>query len=175
MTLVHAIRSGAVTGLMLHRTVALHPRDPSATCRAEPILTRDSMKPEMWANVAKELGVPWRAAEAMHWLLGEHDMCTRAGALPFVLEAARGPDPSDIGAGSHGDPVSPRGGGQGGGRDGSSGRSSDGESRGEEQRRRSHGRVLPSLAELDSGVRAYDCGYDDDEDDEDEDDESEDR
>jgi hypothetical protein len=29
--------------------------------------------------------VPWRAAEAMHWQLGEHDMACRAGVVPFTL------------------------------------------------------------------------------------------
>ncbi|KFX99934.1 hypothetical protein V490_01585 [Pseudogymnoascus sp. VKM F-3557] len=40
-------------------------------------------KPEMWAKVAEEMGVPWRAAEAMHWQLGEADMARRAGVVPF--------------------------------------------------------------------------------------------
>lgn len=33
----------------------------------------------MWARVAEELQVPWRAVEAMHWQLGRHDMARRAG------------------------------------------------------------------------------------------------
>lgn len=41
----------------------------------------------MWAKVAEELAVPWRAAEAMHWQLGEADMARRAGVLPFSLVA----------------------------------------------------------------------------------------
>lgn len=39
----------------------------------------------MWAKVAEELQVPWRAAEAMHWQLGESDMARRAGVVPFSL------------------------------------------------------------------------------------------
>ena len=39
----------------------------------------------MWAKVAEDLGVPWRAAEAMHWQLGEHDMARRAGVVPFSM------------------------------------------------------------------------------------------
>ncbi|PSR78219.1 hypothetical protein BD289DRAFT_338334, partial [Coniella lustricola] len=39
----------------------------------------------MWAKVAEEMHVPWRAVEAMHWHLGESDMATRAGVVPFVL------------------------------------------------------------------------------------------
>ena len=41
----------------------------------------------MWAKVAEELAVPWRAAEAMHWQLGEQDMARRAGVTPFSLAA----------------------------------------------------------------------------------------
>ncbi len=39
----------------------------------------------MWAKVAEEMAVPWRAAEAMHWQLGEADMARRAGVVPFSL------------------------------------------------------------------------------------------
>src|SRR4051812_17495471 len=39
----------------------------------------------MWAKVAEEMAVPWRAAEAMHWQLGESDMARRAGVIPFSL------------------------------------------------------------------------------------------
>jgi hypothetical protein len=42
----------------------------------------------MWVKVAEELAVPWRAAEAMHWQLGEADMARRAGVVPFSLTAA---------------------------------------------------------------------------------------
>ena len=38
----------------------------------------------MWAPIAKELSVPWRAAEAMHWALGEQEMARRAGSVPFA-------------------------------------------------------------------------------------------
>ncbi len=41
----------------------------------------------MWAKVAEEMQVPWRAAEAMHWQLGEADMARRAGVTPFSLTA----------------------------------------------------------------------------------------
>lgn len=41
----------------------------------------------MWAKVAEELAVPWRAAEAMHWQLGEAEMARRAGVVPFSLAA----------------------------------------------------------------------------------------
>ncbi|KAK3898207.1 hypothetical protein C8A05DRAFT_38211, partial [Staphylotrichum tortipilum] len=45
----------------------------------------ERFKPEMWAKVAEEMQVPWRAAEAMHWQLGEIDMARRAGVVPFSL------------------------------------------------------------------------------------------
>ena len=38
---------------------------------------------EMWSKVAKEMGIPWRAVEAMHWHLGEQEMAHRAGVTPF--------------------------------------------------------------------------------------------
>ncbi|RYO93802.1 hypothetical protein DL764_007921 [Monosporascus ibericus] len=47
----------------------------------------ERFKPEMWAKVAEEMAIPWRAAEAMHWQLGEHDMARRAGVTPFSLTA----------------------------------------------------------------------------------------
>ena len=48
----------------------------------------------MWAKVAEEMGVPWRAAEAMHWQLGEHDMARRAGVVPFSLSSVTMDAPS---------------------------------------------------------------------------------
>lgn len=39
----------------------------------------------MWAKIAEEMAIPWRAAEAMHWQMGEHDMARRAGVTPFTL------------------------------------------------------------------------------------------
>ncbi|KAM3078110.1 hypothetical protein ACMFMG_002590 [Clarireedia jacksonii] len=47
----------------------------------------ERFKPEMWAKVAEEMAVPWRAAEAMHWQLGEQDMARRAGVVPFSLSS----------------------------------------------------------------------------------------
>lgn len=37
--------------------------------------------------VAKEMEIPWRSAEAMHWKLGEQDMARRAGVTPFSMSA----------------------------------------------------------------------------------------
>lgn len=42
-------------------------------------------KAEMWSKVAEEMAIPWRAAEAMHWQLGEQEMARRAGVVPFSL------------------------------------------------------------------------------------------
>jgi hypothetical protein len=41
----------------------------------------------MWNMVAKEMEIPWRAAEAMHWQLGEQEMARRAGVVPFSLSS----------------------------------------------------------------------------------------
>ncbi|KFX92451.1 hypothetical protein O988_07274 [Pseudogymnoascus sp. VKM F-3808] len=65
----------------------------------------ERFKPEMWAKVAEEMGVPWRAAEAMHWQLGEADMARRAGVVPFSLSSA----PVDASAHGHTRPLSSRG------------------------------------------------------------------
>lgn len=40
---------------------------------------------EMWSRVAEEMAMPWRAVEAMHWQMGEHEMAKRAGVTPFSL------------------------------------------------------------------------------------------
>ncbi|KAI9815728.1 MAG: hypothetical protein M1827_002124 [Pycnora praestabilis] len=48
----------------------------------------ERLKPEMWSKVAEEMAIPWRAAEAMHWQLGEQEMAHRAGVVPFSLTSA---------------------------------------------------------------------------------------
>ncbi|KAL1876915.1 hypothetical protein VTK73DRAFT_8992 [Phialemonium thermophilum] len=50
----------------------------------------ERFKPEMWARVAEEMQVPWRAAEAMHWHMGEADIARRAGVAPFYLASTGG-------------------------------------------------------------------------------------
>ncbi|CAZ84917.1 unnamed protein product [Tuber melanosporum] len=45
----------------------------------------ERFKADMWALVAREMEIPWRAAEAMHWQLGEREMARRAGVVPFSL------------------------------------------------------------------------------------------
>lgn len=44
-------------------------------------------KADMWSKVAEEMAIPWRAAEAMHWQLGEQEMARRAGVVPFSLSS----------------------------------------------------------------------------------------
>ena len=50
----------------------------------------------MWAKVAEEMAIPWRAAEAMHWQLGEADMARRAGVVPFSLSGVNPDAPSGV-------------------------------------------------------------------------------
>jgi hypothetical protein len=57
----------------------------------------------MWAKVAEEMAVPWRAAEAMHWQLGEADMARRAGVVPFSLNLVN-VDTSPGGSGARSSP-----------------------------------------------------------------------
>ena len=44
----------------------------------------------MWEKIAKEMQIPWRAAENMHWQMGEADMAQRANVPLFQL-AGQGP------------------------------------------------------------------------------------
>lgn len=39
----------------------------------------------MWEKIAKEMGIPWRAVEGMHWQMGQTEMARRAGVNPFAL------------------------------------------------------------------------------------------
>lgn len=136
------------------------------------------MKPDIWTPVARELGIPWRAVEAMHWHLGEQEMARRAGVTPFAMAAASGPSPSSaVGPSSSvtglssGGASLPSQGGSGsrlGMMEGTRSRSesdSGGEPR---QRRRREGRVhggtmLPSLAEMEGGAPVYDEDEEEDE------------
>jgi Myb-like DNA-binding domain len=42
-------------------------------------------KQDMWSKIAEEMTLPWRAAEAMHWQMGEQEMARRAGVVAFSL------------------------------------------------------------------------------------------
>ncbi|EED15055.1 MYB DNA-binding domain protein [Talaromyces stipitatus ATCC 10500] len=54
----------------------------------------ERFKAEMWAKVAEEMAIPWRAAEAMHWQLGEQEMARRAGVVPFSLSSGSSIEPA---------------------------------------------------------------------------------
>ncbi|KAK2741450.1 hypothetical protein FQN57_005583 [Myotisia sp. PD_48] len=45
----------------------------------------ERFKADMWSKIAEEMAIPWRAAEAMHWQIGERNMASRAGVTPFTL------------------------------------------------------------------------------------------
>ena len=42
-------------------------------------------KKDMWEKISKEMQLPWRAAEAMHWQIGEVEMAQRANVPVFHL------------------------------------------------------------------------------------------
>ena len=47
----------------------------------------------MWEKIAKEMHITWRAAENMHWQMGEIDMAQRANVPVFhlaELQSSRG-------------------------------------------------------------------------------------
>lgn len=141
------------------------------------------MKSDMWAGVARDLGVPWRTAEAMHWILGEQEMARRAGVTPFAMAGTSTippPDPSSAGGSnlSHTNQnTSPRGSDRGGtGLEASSLGSRENEARDREgARRRSRGgggtgsqgqgqgTQLPSLWELEGVGNPYEGPYEEEE------------
>jgi len=49
------------------------------------ICIRFRFKKDMWEKIAKEMQLPWRAAEAMHWQIGEVEMASRANVPVFHL------------------------------------------------------------------------------------------
>ena len=44
----------------------------------------------MWEKISKEMQLPWRAAEAMHWQIGEVEMAQRANVPVFHLAGQPG-------------------------------------------------------------------------------------
>ncbi|KAI6899928.1 hypothetical protein KC318_g8673 [Hortaea werneckii] len=48
----------------------------------------ERFKKDMWEKIAKEMRLPWRAVEAMHWQIGEVEMAQRANVLVFHLAGA---------------------------------------------------------------------------------------
>lgn len=47
-------------------------------------------KKDMWEKISKEMQLPWRAAEAMHWQIGEIEMAQRANVPVFHLAGQQG-------------------------------------------------------------------------------------
>ena len=45
-------------------------------------------KQQMWEMVAKEMGLPWRAIEGIHWDMGREEMASRANVPVFQPHAA---------------------------------------------------------------------------------------
>ena len=43
-------------------------------------------KAELWTPIANEVGLPWRACEAMHYRMGEGEMARLNNAVPFALK-----------------------------------------------------------------------------------------
>lgn len=96
----------------------------------------------MWSRIAEEMAIPWRAAEAMHWQMGEVEMARRAGVAPFSLAGTNNaidqqhpPLPRPLARSSSNHGISPRL------------RRSSGPGAGPLQ--------LPSLAELTAGLPAF--------------------
>lgn len=58
----------------------------------------------MWEKISKEMQLPWRAAEAMHWQIGEIEMAQRANVPVFHLAGQQGAIPGQTGPGSEGRP-----------------------------------------------------------------------
>ena len=58
-------------------------------------------KQDMWSKIAEEMTLPWRAAEAMHWQMGEQEMACRAGVVAFSLSNNQSTPPSSLPPRSH--------------------------------------------------------------------------
>ena len=50
----------------------------------------------MWEKIAKEMQLPWRAAEAMHWQIGEAEMAQRANVPVFHLAGQQSSSASGV-------------------------------------------------------------------------------
>lgn len=90
LVLLHLLTLGWKSHGICHMSI---PRSCNTLPEQQPyllVLTAFRLKPEMWGTLAAELGIPWRAAEAMHWQLGEADMARRAGVVPFSLASTSG-------------------------------------------------------------------------------------
>lgn len=72
------------------RKVSLRSQSPAPPILAN--LPHCRFKKDMWEKISKEMALPWRAAEAMHWQIGEVEMAQRANVPVFHL--AGGPPPT---------------------------------------------------------------------------------
>lgn len=124
------------TVLYHFETTCLRKIIPKARNGRELTFSCSRFKADMWAKIAEEMAIPWRAAEAMHWQMGEVEMARRAGVTPFTL--------ANTSNGSSHPQSHPR----------PSSRMSISRSRGDPGFRTSQ-QQLPSLAELTAGLPAY--------------------
>lgn len=90
-------------------------------------------KADMWAKIAAEMEIPWRAAEAMHWQMGENEMARRAGVTPFTLTNTSTNSTATSRMNPRNGPIVRTG----------------------HEAPRSYGQQLPSLAELTAGLPAH--------------------
>ena len=56
----------------------------------EILIGNTRFKKDMWEKISKEMALPWRAAEAMHWQIGEIEMAQRANVPVFHLAGQPG-------------------------------------------------------------------------------------
>ncbi|RMZ91721.1 hypothetical protein DV736_g1049, partial [Chaetothyriales sp. CBS 134916] len=61
----------------------------------------ERFKADMWSRIAEEMAIPWRAAEAMHWQMGESEMAKRAGVSLFTLVNTNSNPGSSTGSSCH--------------------------------------------------------------------------
>ncbi|PNS14500.1 hypothetical protein CAC42_3786 [Sphaceloma murrayae] len=66
----------------------------------------ERFKKDMWEKIAKEMALPWRAAEAMHWQIGEVEMASRANVPVFHLAGYSPSQPSQGYQGASSTPLS---------------------------------------------------------------------
>ncbi|PGG95248.1 hypothetical protein AJ80_09995 [Polytolypa hystricis UAMH7299] len=59
--------------------------------KVEVAILYDRLKPEMWAIIAEEVAIPWRAAERIHWQLQVEAMATPDRKALLSLQPAEKP------------------------------------------------------------------------------------
>ncbi|KAJ5449543.1 uncharacterized protein N7458_005992 [Penicillium daleae] len=78
-------------------------RSPQWTEERKDSLSREyaKLREHIWSMIGEKSGIPWRAAEAMHWHLGEQEIARRAQVTSFNInysEERRGTRAADQGA-----------------------------------------------------------------------------